>query len=170
MLLHSEWPKLYGVLAILSAIALNPYNLNCGWLADLGLTALSDSISVHMDPSPRERERKEKLLSKDKISIQSPHVPSASTVGSCPTFIKISRTPRHRKLPSNEAHCNHPNSTIIQTLLIQTLHTLKCLSIGTPKIINFPFVSNGKLMIFKCPNIQTDYNEAACTLPKFWDT
>ena len=23
--------------------------------------------------------------------------------------------------------------------------TLKCLSIGTPKIINFPFVSNGKL-------------------------
>ena len=32
--------------------------------------------------------------------------------------------------------------------------TLKCLSIGTPKIINFPFVSNGKVMIFMCPNIQ----------------
>ena len=27
--------------------------------------------------------------------------------------------------------------------------TLKCLSIGTPKTINFPFVSNEKLMIFK---------------------
>ena len=27
-------------------------------------------------------------------------------------------------------------------------HTLKCLSIGTPKTINFPFVSNEKLMFF----------------------
>ena len=44
------------------------------------------------------------------------------------------------------------------------LHTLECLSIGTPKIINFPFVSNGKLMIFGCPNIQTDYNEAVLCL------
>ena len=44
------------------------------------------------------------------------------------------------------------------------ISTLKCLSIGTPKIINFPFVSNGKLMIFRCPNIQTDYNEAVLCL------
>ena len=42
--------------------------------------------------------------------------------------------------------------------------TLKCLSIGTPKIINFPFISNGKLMIFRCLNIQTDYNEAVLCL------
>ena len=42
--------------------------------------------------------------------------------------------------------------------------TLKCLSIGTPKTINFPFVSNGKLMIFRLPNIQTDYNEAVLCL------
>ena len=28
-----------------------------------------------------------------------------------------------------------------------------CLSIGTPKIINFPFVPNGKLFIFRCPKI-----------------
>ena len=45
-----------------------------------------------------------------------------------------------------------------------TMVTLKCLSIWTPKIINFPFVSNGKLMIFRCPNIQTDYNEAVLCL------
>ena len=45
-----------------------------------------------------------------------------------------------------------------------TNYTLKCLSIGTPKIINFPFVSNGKLMIFRCPDIQTDYNEAVLCL------
>ena len=30
--------------------------------------------------------------------------------------------------------------------------TLKCLSIGTPKTINFLFVPNGKLMDFRCPN------------------
>ena len=36
--------------------------------------------------------------------------------------------------------------------------TLKCLSIGTPKTINFPFVSNEKLMIFRCPNIQAHDN------------
>ena len=42
--------------------------------------------------------------------------------------------------------------------------TLKCLSIGTPKAINFPFVSNEKLMIFWCPNIQAHYNEAVIYL------
>ena len=44
------------------------------------------------------------------------------------------------------------------------LFTLKCLSIGTPKTINFPFVSNGKLMVFRCPNIQAHYNEAVIYL------
>ena len=38
------------------------------------------------------------------------------------------------------------------------------LSIGTPKIINFQFVSNGKLMVFRCPNIQAQYNEAVLFL------
>ena len=42
--------------------------------------------------------------------------------------------------------------------------TLKCLSIGTPKAINFPFVSNEKLMIFRCPIIQAHYNEAVIYL------
>ena len=51
-----------------------------------------------------------------------------------------------------------------KTLFYKEENTLKCLSIGTHKIINFPFVSNGKFMIFKCPNIQTDYNEAALCL------
>ena len=30
---------------------------------------------------------------------------------------------------------------------------LMCLRIGTPKIINFPFVTNGKFIIFRCPKI-----------------
>ena len=32
--------------------------------------------------------------------------------------------------------------------------TLKCLNFGTPKTINFPFVPNGKLTVFRCPNIK----------------
>ena len=43
-------------------------------------------------------------------------------------------------------------------------HTLKCLSIGTPKTISFPFVSNEKLIVFMCPNIQAYYNEAVLYL------
>ena len=42
--------------------------------------------------------------------------------------------------------------------------TLKCLSSGTTKNINFPFVSNRKLMVFRCPNIQAHYNEAVLCL------
>ena len=42
--------------------------------------------------------------------------------------------------------------------------TLKCLNIGTPKIINFPFVSNGKVMIFMCPNNQAHCNEVVLCL------
>ena len=42
--------------------------------------------------------------------------------------------------------------------------TLMCLNIGTPKAINFPFVSNEKLMFFRCPNIQAHYNEAVIYL------
>ena len=33
-----------------------------------------------------------------------------------------------------------------------------CLSLGTPKIINFPFVPNGKLITFKCPIILENYS------------
>ena len=35
---------------------------------------------------------------------------------------------------------------------------LKCLSTGTPKTINFPFVPNGKFMVFRCPNIWAYYD------------
>ena len=42
--------------------------------------------------------------------------------------------------------------------------TLKCLSIGTPKIINFPFVSNGKLMVITRPGVQANHNEAVLGL------
>ena len=33
-----------------------------GWLAVLGLTALRDSISVYIGPSPREREKEESSI------------------------------------------------------------------------------------------------------------
>ena len=33
-----------------------------------------------------------------------------------------------------------------------------CLSIGTPKIIDFPFVPKGKFIIFRCPKIWAHYS------------
>ena len=47
---------------------------------------------------------------------------------------------------------------------MKTVCTLKCLSIGTPKAINFPFVSNEKLMFFRCPSIQAQCNKAVIYL------
>ena len=61
---------------------------------------------------------------------------------------------------STENKSMHVKSSAFRVQII----TLKCLSIGTPKIINFSFVSNGKLMIFRCPNSQTDYDEAVLCL------
>ena len=54
----------------------------------------------------------------------------------------------------------------LMVFLLQTERyiNLKCLSMGTPKIINFPFVSNGKLMVFRCQNIQAHYNVAELCL------
>ena len=44
--------------------------------------------------------------------------------------------------------------------------TLVCLNIGTPKTINFSFVPNGKLMVFRCPNILAHYHKTV-DCPKF---
>ena len=44
-------------------------------------------------------------------------------------------------------------------ILLQAIScTVMCLSIGTPKIINFPFVPNGKFIIFRCPKIWAHYS------------
>ena len=56
------------------------------------------------------------------------------------------------------------NSCFGQCFCCLAIYTLKCLNIGTPKIINFPIVSNGKFMVFTCPNIQAHYNEAVLCL------
>ena len=39
------------------------------------------------------------------------------------------------------SHCKEKRSTVM------------CFCIGTPKIIDFPFVPNGKLIIFRCPKM-----------------
>ena len=52
----------------------------------------------------------------------------------------------------------------VRTASPESVPTLKCLSIGTPRTINFPFVSNGKLMFFICPDIQAHHNEAVIYL------
>ena len=51
---------------------------------------------------------------------------------------------------------------------MSTHNTLKCLSIGTLKIINFPFVPNGKLMVLGVPIFE--HIIIRLFVPKFWDT
>ena len=48
-----------------------------------------------------------------------------------------------------------PVSLLLSHIL---LNTVICPSIGTPKILNFPFVSNGKLIIFRCPKVWAQYS------------
>ena len=38
------------------------------------------------------------------------------------------------------------------------LHTVMCLSIGTPENNKFSIVPNGKLIIFRCPKIWVNYS------------
>ena len=52
----------------------------------------------------------------------------------------------------------------VSSYCISNEFTLKCLRIGTPKAINFPFVSNGKFMVFRCPNSPAHCNEAVIYL------
>ena len=54
-----------------------------GWLVVLGLTALRNSISVYIEPSPKEREKEER---KDRGS---PPAPTVRAVGPCPTISKL---------------------------------------------------------------------------------
>ena len=50
--------------------------------------------------------------------------------------------------------CNEKSSTKHGYILRRFRENIvMCLSIGTPKIINFPFVPNGKLIIFRCSRI-----------------
>ena len=66
------------------------------------------------------------------------------------TYLDVSAVAGHHAMPAG--------------LLLFPAITLKCLSIGTLNIINFPFVSNGKLMVFRCHNIQEHYYETVICL------
>ena len=65
-------------------------------------------------------------------------------------------------MPQLRLSCSHVQTD--QSECVHLRNTLKCLSIGTPNLINFSFVSNGKLMVSRCPNIQAQYNEAVLCL------
>ena len=53
---------------------------------------------------------------------------------------------------------------LAQKCIVFMYNTLNCLSIGTPKAIKIPFVSNEKLMFFRCSSIQAHCNEAVIYL------
>ena len=52
-----------------------------------------------------------------------------------------------------EVHHVTCNNLAVLSCDSRAAFTLMCSSIGTPKIINFPFVPNGKFIIFRCPKI-----------------
>ena len=82
-----------------------------GWLIDMGLTALFNSISVYIGPSPRERGRKKReLIDERKMFKQPQSAPTASTVGPCPTIILISMTHRHWTLSKHHRTTRRPQS------------------------------------------------------------
>ena len=55
-------------------------------------------------------------------------------------------------------------SVITSNCTIFSILYPKVFSIGTPKAINFPFVSDEKLKFFRCPSIQAHCNEAVIYL------
>ena len=78
---------------------------------------------------------------------------------------KIRLTLTDRKTEQNLWDCFGRESPLYSRIFI----TLKCLSIGTSKTINFPFVPNGELMFF----LMSQYLSSiylGCNVPKFWDT
>ena len=72
------------------AFKMKNISIRFGWLVVLGLTALWDSISVYIGPSPKEREKEER---KDRGEEKCPNnplpAPTASAIGPCPTIIQI---------------------------------------------------------------------------------
>ena len=79
------------------------------WLVVMDLTALLDNVSVYIGSSPREREKEERNVRPEKKCPNTPPAPTAITVGPCPTFIKISRTPQHWKFTQHHRTTRTPH-------------------------------------------------------------
>ena len=81
------------------------------WLVVLGLTALWDSISVYIGPSPREWEKEKKSDRWEKNVQTSPTRAYCKRNRPLPTIIQISRTPRHWNVyPAPSHHRTTPLS------------------------------------------------------------
>ena len=80
----------------------------------LGLTALSDSISVYIGSSPKQREKEkrkdrgEKKYPK-KNKKKRPPAQTASAIGPCPTIIQIVGRPGLEAYPGPSHHPTIPN-------------------------------------------------------------
>ena len=78
-------------------------------LAVLGLTALWDSISVYIGPSPKDREKEEKKDRGEWKCPNKPHRTYCKRSRPCPTVIKIVGRPGTGSLPSTLAPPDHPH-------------------------------------------------------------
>ena len=78
--------------ANLESSKLIPFVSNGDWLVVLGLTAFRNSISVYIEPSPRERGRKKtEIIDEGKKSKQLQLSTTACAEGHCPTIVQTRR-------------------------------------------------------------------------------
>ena len=78
-----------------------------GWLVVLGLTALWDSNSVYIGPSPRKREKEKRSDTWEKKCPNNPHPHLPKRNRPLPYYNPVSRTPRHWKF-AQHLHTTRP--------------------------------------------------------------
>ena len=78
-----------------------------GWLVVFGLTTHSDSVSVYIGPSPKERKWRE-TTDESKNVQTTPPTATASAVGPCPTVIQIVGRPD----TGRPAQSHHPTTPL----------------------------------------------------------
>ena len=102
LILISFWIPLalFVISIVFSALISISYRVQVGWLVVWGLTALlRQYFSLYRAVSQSGGERGEKRQTRVKLSKQPPPVPTASTIGPCPTVIQIVGRPALEDYP-----------------------------------------------------------------------
>ena len=92
------------------------------WLVVLGLTALWDSISVYIGPSPKEREKRREKIEKSKNVQTTPTRTYCKRNRLLPYYHPNCRTPRHWKFTKDNRTTRPPQSSGRISLIIRGEH------------------------------------------------
>ena len=113
------------------------------WLVVLGSTALLDSVSVYIGPSPKERDKEERKIEESENAQTIPSRTCCKRSRSLPYFSYLVGRPGPERLPSTIAPPNHPrfalhacyptlkvNSTLTVQGLSHSIFSVASLSMG----------------------------------------